>query len=64
MKQGIERIGRTVPLGRAKRSCLDKRSYSSRNKARDKAAKFKAQGWAEQARRTAARCAANGIWPP
>lgn len=39
MKSGMERIGRTVSIEFAKRSCLDKKSYRSRNDARDAAAK-------------------------
>ncbi|HET8744301.1 MAG TPA: hypothetical protein VFM98_01760 [Ramlibacter sp.] len=39
MRAGFERIGRTVSLERAKRSCLDKRAYKSRNEARDFAAR-------------------------
>jgi hypothetical protein len=39
MKSGMERIGRTVTLEVAKRSCLDKKSFPSRNDARDAAAK-------------------------
>jgi hypothetical protein len=39
MRSGYERIGRTVKLAVAQRSCLDKRRYSSRNDARDAAAK-------------------------
>jgi hypothetical protein len=39
MKSGIERIGRTVTLQAAQRSCLDKKRYASRNHARDAAAK-------------------------
>lgn len=39
MKSGIERIGRTVTLQAAQRSCLDKKRYPSRNHARDAAAK-------------------------
>lgn len=40
MRSGYERIGRDVTLKQAKRSCLDKVRYASRNKARDKAAKM------------------------
>lgn len=39
MRSGYERIGRTVSIERAKRSCLDKRPYASRNEARDAAAR-------------------------
>jgi hypothetical protein len=39
MKSGFDRIGTIVSLESAKRSCLDKRPYSSRNAARDAAAK-------------------------
>lgn len=39
MKSGVERIGRTVTVEFANRSCLDKRPYPSRNDARDAAAR-------------------------
>lgn len=39
MRAGYERIGRSVTVGQAKRKCLDKIRYSSRNKARDTAAR-------------------------
>lgn len=35
MKSHFERIGRTVTVETAHRSCLDKRRYESRNHARD-----------------------------
>lgn len=38
MKAGFERIGREVSVEHAKRSCLDKVRYDSRNAARDRAA--------------------------
>lgn len=38
MKSGFDRIGHTVTVEQAKRSCLDKVSYDSRNAARDRAA--------------------------
>lgn len=40
MKTGFERIGRTVTIEHAHRSCLDKVGYSNRNDARDNAAKI------------------------
>lgn len=36
----MENIGRTVTVEHAKRSCLDKKHYASRNDARDSAAKM------------------------
>lgn len=39
MNSGFDRIGREVSLQSAKRSCLDKKRYDSRNHARDAAAK-------------------------
>jgi len=39
MHQGYERIGRSVTLQAAKRQCLDKVRYGSRNIARDAAAR-------------------------
>lgn len=39
MRSGYDRIGRSVTIEHAKRSCLDKRPYQSRNMARDAAAK-------------------------
>lgn len=39
MKSGFERIGRTVTLEAAHRSCLDKKKYTNKNKARDSAAR-------------------------
>lgn len=39
MKQGYERIGRSVHIAQAKRACLNKKRFSSRNEARDKAAR-------------------------
>jgi hypothetical protein len=38
VKSGFDRIGRTVTVEAAKRQCLDKRRYDSRNAARDRAA--------------------------
>ena len=35
MKEGIERIGRTITPSTAQRMCLDKRAFESKNKARD-----------------------------
>ncbi|HEX7891456.1 MAG TPA: hypothetical protein VF522_19045 [Ramlibacter sp.] len=37
MKSGYDRIGTTVTVEHAKRSCLDKVRYDSRNAARDRA---------------------------
>lgn len=37
MKSGFDRIGHTVTVEQAKRSCLDKVGYPSRNAARDRA---------------------------
>jgi hypothetical protein len=44
-REGIERIGRTISVYAAKRSCLDKRRYPSRNHARDAAARNLKRGW-------------------
>lgn len=41
MRSGIERIGRTVTVEFAQRSCLDKVRYPSRNAARDRAARLR-----------------------
>lgn len=43
MKSGFDRIGRTVTVEFAKRSCLDKVSYPSRNVARDRATRMGAK---------------------
>lgn len=39
MKAGFDKIGRTVTIETAQRSCLDKKRYPNRNKARDSAAR-------------------------
>lgn len=39
MRAGFERIGRGVTVKQAKRQCLDKKRYASRNEARDWAAR-------------------------
>lgn len=39
MKSGMERIGRSVSVQSAQRSCLDKKRYPSRNHARDAASR-------------------------
>lgn len=39
MKSGYDRIGNTVTVEHAKRSCLDKRPFNSKNDARDAAAR-------------------------
>jgi hypothetical protein len=45
-RQHEERIGHTVPLAIAKRSCLDKHQYESRTRARDAASKnTRRNGW-------------------
>lgn len=41
MKSGYERIGRSITVEFAQRSCLDKKKYPSRNRARDSAARGK-----------------------
>ncbi len=43
MKSGFDRIGDTVSVESAKRSCLDKIAYPSKNKARDRATKLAQQ---------------------
>lgn len=35
MRTGLDRLGREIPVGRAKRMCLDKKPFDSRNEARD-----------------------------
>lgn len=40
MKHGMERIGRTVTVAQARRSCLEKRKFASKNEARDRAARY------------------------
>lgn len=35
MRKGFERLGREIQVGRAKRMCLEKKPFDSRNEARD-----------------------------
>lgn len=55
MKSGFDRIGHTVTVEHAKRSCLDKARYDSRNAARDRAAYF-ARRFPDQAPQRPYRC--------
>lgn len=55
MKSGFERIGRGVTVEQAKRSCLDKKRYDSRNAARDRAA-FIAKKYPDSAPQRPYRC--------
>jgi hypothetical protein len=58
--QHEERIGRSISLAAAKRSCLDKHPYDSRSIARDAQAKnAKRYGWAPQ---KPYRCTLCGHW--
>lgn len=41
MKTGYDRLGRELHAGTAQRMCFDKKVFSSRNRARDEAAKLK-----------------------
>lgn len=61
MRAGFERIGRSVTVGQAKRKCLDKIRYTSRNKARDTAAR-KANAHPEWATLSPYRCTLCGGW--
>lgn len=35
MRYGLDRVGRQIPVERAIRGCFDKKTFESRNKARD-----------------------------
>lgn len=55
MKSGYDRIGHDVSVEHAKRSCLDKVGYASRNAARDRAA-FLATKYPDTPRQRPYRC--------
>ena len=55
MKSGFDRIGHTVTVEHAKRSCLDKVRYDSRNAARDRA-RFLAKKYPDSGKLRPYRC--------
>lgn len=61
MKSGFDRIGRTVTVEAAKRQCLDKRRYDSRNAARDRAAHI-AKKFKDSKPQRPYRCTLCGDW--
>jgi hypothetical protein len=61
MKSGFDRIGRTVTVEAAKRQCLDKQRYDSRNAARDRAAHI-AKKFKDSKPQRPYRCTLCGDW--
>jgi hypothetical protein len=61
MRSGFDRIGRTVTVEHAVRSCLDKVRYGSRNDARDRATKI-AHKFPDSKPQRPYRCTLCGDW--
>lgn len=61
MKSHFDRIGRTITVQKAKRQCLDKKPFPSRNAARDKAAR-RALAYPDEPHQHPYRCTVCGGW--